>query len=251
MLLIKYIALGIIQGFTEFLPVSSSAHLVIFQEILHIKENQLILNIVLHLGTLCAVIVFLRRDWQHFLEKRVIWCVALTTIFTAAVVIVGKDFFESLFTSSSYVALPLLITGIVLLFTKNFFKGSRTPSNLNSFDAVLVGIVQGLAVIPGISRSGVTISMLLFRKVEPETAFKFSFLISIVAILGALCLEIKGFSSVPVEKVPMMAVAFCVSFGCGLLALKILFSFIQRARMHIFGYYCVILAAVLWIFQAI
>lgn len=249
--IIKYVFLGLVQGLTEFLPVSSSAHLVIFQELLHIGENQLILDIVLHLGTLLAVVVFLFPDLKTLLEKKILSPVLLATVCTAAVALLGKDFFESLFLSARYVYLPLLVTAAVLLLTKRCAanKGGRTLRELRSADAIYLGLVQGLAVMPGLSRSGLTIATLLFRRVERETAFKFSFLASILAILGALFLEIKGFSCLARHEIKYMAFAFFTAFASGLLALKILFVAVRQAKLHLFGYYCLALALILWIFQ--
>ena len=236
---------------TEFLPVSSSAHLVIFQDLLQIRENQLLLNIVLHLGTLAALIVFLFKDIKRLLKTKVLLYIFLATALTVAVVILGEkilgeDFFESMFFSVRKLALPLFITGLILLATKKFAKGRRLLPDLKITDALWLGIAQGLSVIPGLSRSGVTISTLLFRNVERETAFKFSFLASILAILGALFFELKDFSSVAPCEFRCMLFGFSAAFLSGLLALKILLTVIRRARLHLFGYYCLALALVLW-----
>lgn len=245
MSIIKYIFLGIIQGLTEFLPVSSSAHLAIFQDLFGLKNNQLLLDIVLHLGTLLAVVVFLFKDIRRLLKGKVLLYIFLATAITSIVVIRGKEFFEDLFLSSKNVALPLLITGIILLCTKKFTQGRRGISDLKIGDALWFGIVQGLAVIPGISRSGSTISTLLFRNVEREAAFKFSFLASILAILGALFFKLEAFSQVGFLEFRYMALGFLTSFLSGLLALKILLLVIRRAYLHLFGYYCLVLAGIL------
>lgn len=243
--IIKYIFLGIIQGLTEFLPVSSSAHLVIFQGLFGLEKNQILLDIVLHLGTLLAVIVFLFKDIRNLLKRRVLVYIFLATAITCVIVIKGQDFFESMFVSAKNLSLPLLITGIILLCTKKIAQGKRGISDLKVGDAVWFGIVQGLAVIPGISRSGITISTLLFRHVEKETAFKFSFLASILAILGALFFKLKAFSQVGFLEFRYMALGFLAAFFSGLIALKILLSVIRRARLHLFGYYCLVLAGIL------
>lgn len=246
MLLIKYIFLGIVQGLTEFLPVSSSAHLVIFQERLAIQENQLLLGIVLHLGTLLALIVFLFKDIKRLLTIKIIFYIFLATALTAAIALIGKDFFEGMFLSSKAVTLPLFITGVILLCTKKFSQGKRKFSNLKFTDALWLGLVQGLSVIPGLSRSGLTISTLLFRNVERETAFKFSFLASILAILGALIFKLNKFSQLSLLEFRYMTFGFFAAFLSGLIALKILLSVIRKAQLHLFGYYCLILALILW-----
>lgn len=246
MFAIKYIFLGIIQGLTEFLPVSSSAHLVLFQDLLGFKENQILLDIVLHVGSLFALIVFLFKDIKRFLTAKSLFYIFLATVLTAAVVLLGEDFFEIMFAAPQKLVLPLFITGIVLLCTKKFSKGLRTLSELKIGDALWLGIFQGLSVIPGLSRSGITISALLFRNVERETAFKFSFLASILAILGALLFKIGEFSQVSFFEFKYMVFGFLASFLSGLMALKILLTVIRKARLHLFGYYCLVLGLVLW-----
>lgn len=243
---IKYIFLGIIQGLTEFLPVSSSAHLVIFQQLLELKENQILLDIVLHLGTLFALIVFLFKDIKLLFQKRILLYVILATVLTAAIALLGKDFFESMFFSVKKIALPLFITGVVLLCTKGFKRGERHFANLNMGDGFWLGIVQGLAVIPGLSRSGLTISTLLFRNVDKESAFKFSFLASVPAILGAVFLKSNEISRLGLVEFRDMTFGFFAAFFTGLLALKVLFTLVRKARLYLFGYYCLLLALWLW-----
>lgn len=234
---------------SEFLPVSSSAHLVIFQDLLQIRENQLLLYIVLHLGTLLALIVFLFKDIKRLLNKRILFYIFLATALTAIIVILGEGFFESMFLSVKKLTLPLVVTGIVLLCTKRQAQGSRAFANLKIRDGFWLGIVQGISVIPGLSRSGLTISTLLFCNVERETAFKFSFLASIPAILGALFFKISDFSGLAFFEFRYMIFGFLASFLSGLLALKILLIVIRQARFHLFGYYCLVLALVLLIFK--
>ena len=246
MLTIKYIFLGIVQGLTEFLPVSSSAHLVIFQDLLGFKENQILLDIVLHVGTLFALIVFLFKDIKRLLTIKVLFLIFLATVLTVAIVLLGEDFFEGMFSAPAKLALPLFITGITLLCTKKFTKGLRSLSELKIGDAFWLGILQGISVIPGLSRSGLTISALLFRNVQREAAFKFSFLASIPVILGALLFKVGEFSQISSFEFKYMAFGFFASFLSGLLALKILLIVIRKARLHLFGYYCLALAFVLW-----
>ncbi|UCB56834.1 MAG: undecaprenyl-diphosphate phosphatase [Candidatus Omnitrophota bacterium] len=243
-MLIKYIFLGIIQGLTEFLPVSSSAHLVIFQELFGLSQDKVVLSIALHLGSLAALIVFLFKDIKRFLKPRIVSSILLATFVTAVIVILGQDYFESMF-SSGRLILPLIVSGIILLSTKKFGGGLRGADDLKLADGFWLGLVQGLSVIPGLSRSGVTISTLLFRGVERETAFKFSFLASILAILGALFFKVKDFAS-PACFDRYMLFGFLGAFLSGLLALKVLLAIIRRARFYLFGYYCLALALVLW-----
>ena len=153
-----------------------------------------------------------------------------------------------MFCSAKKCSLPLLITGLILLTTKRFTHGERRLPNLKVMDALWLGVTQGFSVIPGLSRSGLTISTLLFRRVERETAFKFSFLASILAILGALFFKISGFSQLSPWEFRPMVFGFFASFFSGLLALKILLIFLRRSQLYLFGYYCLILALAVWIF---
>ena len=244
--IIQYIFLGIVQGLTEFLPLSSSAHLVIFQDLLDVQENRILLGIILHLGTLAALVVFLFKDIMRLLNKKVLLYIFLATALTAIIVILGQDFFEALFRSAKRLSLPLFATGLILLCTRRFIHGRRGFTDLKVMDAVWLGLVQGLAVIPGLSRSGITISALLFCNVERETAFKFSFLAAIPAILGALFFKLNDFSHLSPFEFKYMLFGFFASFFSGLLALRILLTVIRKARLHLFGYYCLILALALW-----
>jgi undecaprenyl-diphosphatase len=247
MQMIKYIFLGLIQGLTEFLPVSSSAHLVILQDLFKMQQNQLLFDIVLHLGTLTAVVVFLWKDLKYIFNPRVLFYLFLVTAITFIIVLLGKAFFENMFSSVQKVALPLFVTGIILLSTKRFTQGRRRFTDLKIVDAILLGIIQGFSVIPGLSRSGATISVLLFRYIERETAFKFSFLASILAISGAFFFKIKDFSQLGFFEYKYMFFGFLSAFGSGFLALHILLAVMRKARLYLFGYYCLALSLVVGI----
>ena len=167
MLTLKYIILGIVQGITEFFPVSSSAHLVILQRILGITQEGLALSIVLHLGTALALVVFFFKDIIEALRNRaILLLIIIATIITGIIGLTGKDFFERIFSSTRLVAFALIFTGLILIFSKKFSSGKRDILDIK--DASFLGLAQGLAIIPGISRSGVTICTLLFSGVDQE-----------------------------------------------------------------------------------
>ncbi len=238
--------LGVVQGLTEFLPVSSSGHLVILQKYLALGENGYLVGIVmLHLGTLLAVSVFFFNDIKKIINDffmrrntKIVIYIAVVTLITGVCGILGRDFFKGLFASPRKVCLMLIATGIILLVTKKFINGKRSLSELNIKDALWLGITQSLAIIPGISRSGITISTLLFRDVNKESAFRFSFLASIPVILGAFILESSELGRVPGPVIVYMLAGTLLAFLSGLLALKILFHVIQKAKFFYFGYYC-------------
>ncbi|OGX19457.1 MAG: hypothetical protein A3K54_04965, partial [Omnitrophica WOR_2 bacterium RBG_13_44_8] len=189
--MLKYIILGIIQGVTEFLPVSSSGHLVIAEKLLGINEHLVAVSVILHLGTSLALVIFFFRDILNLLRNlRLLSYIIIVTLITGIIGLSGKDFFERLFASPKLVAAALIITGIILLLTKKFMQAKRNTLNLK--DALVLGLTQGFAIIPGISRSGMTISTLLFRGLDREVSFRFAFLASIPAVFGAAILEAKN-----------------------------------------------------------
>jgi undecaprenyl-diphosphatase len=245
--MIKYLFLGIIQGLTEFLPISSSGHLVIMQKILGLSGQEVILSVILHLGTTLALILFFFKDILKVLSNRreLLWIIIVTLI-TGIIGISGKEFFEVLFSSVNAVAIALIITGAILILTRGFMEGKR--NNLQIKDAIILGLAQGVAIIPGISRSGITISTLLFRGLDKGISFKFSFLASIPAILGALLLEAREINSVLKANLINFTAGFIFSFLTGLISLGILKFILQRAKFYYFGYYCIIVAIVTLLF---
>ena len=245
--MIKYIFLGLVQGLTEFLPVSSSGHLVIIQNILGIHSNQVAISVVLHLGTLLAVIIFFYRDILNLLKNpSLLRKVFLVVIITGIIAVTGRGFFESLFSSPKVVGVAWIFTGLILIATKKITQLNR--NKLNSIDALIMGVTQGLAIIPGISRSGITISTLFFRKIQRELAFTFSFLVAIPIILGGALLEARKIGSLPSTDIKNLAVGFMVSFITGFFALSLLKLVINKAKFYYFGYYCIFMAVVTLLF---
>ncbi len=245
--MIKYIFLGIVQGLTEFLPVSSSGHLVIVQKILGIHANEIAISVILHLGTLLAVIIFFRKDILSLLRNpRLLGLAAIVVIITGSIGVLGKHFFEGLFSSAKAVGVAWIFTGLVLISTKKLIQLGRDKLKLK--DALILGLTQGLAIIPGISRSGITISTLFYRKVERKFAFTFSFLISIPIILGAALLEARKIESAFQSDIINLIAGFIFSFITGLLALVILRQVINKGKFYYFGYYCLFMAVVTLLF---
>lgn len=245
--MIKYIILGIVQGLTEFLPVSSSGHLVIMQKILNIPGHFVATSLVLHLGTLLAVIVFFWQDILSLLKNyKLLIQLCLAVIITGAIGILGKDFFVSLFSSAKAVAVAWIFTGLILLATKKFTQLNK--EKLQTKDALILGLAQSLAIIPGISRSGITISALFFRKVKRQLAFSVSFLISIPIIFGGALLEAGKIESLAQAQIKNLAAGLIFSFISGLIALLVLRLIIHKAKFYYFGYYCLLMAIVTLLF---
>ncbi len=260
--LIKLLFLAVVQGLTEFLPVSSSGHLVIFRNYLGVESQGGFWEIILHFGTLLAIFIFfwkeiinilksviisvgrlisgkkftdLVRDDVHF---RLFLLILVGTIPTGLVAIAFKDTLEALFNKPALAGVMIMVTGTLLWFTKNFSKGPSSKKSISFIDALIVGLAQGIAIIPGISRSGSTISVACFRGVSRGLAARFSFLLSIPAIIGATALKHKEVVALDREGLFCAAIVISVAALVGYFALRWLVSVIERGRFYMFAYYC-------------
>ncbi len=241
--MLKYIILGIIQGLTEFLPVSSSGHLVVLQRIFGMTNGQVATSVILHMGTLMSLCIFFFGDILALLrDLKSLLLIFIATFITGVIGICGKGFFEELFSSPEFVAFAWLVTGAVLILSKKFMQAKRHTVSLK--DASMLGATQGLAIIPGLSRSGITISTLLFRGIDRETSFRFSFLASVPAIAGAAFVEAKDIHFIFQGDTKNFIIGFFCSLIVGLISLKFLRSIIHRSKFHYFGYYCIFAATI-------
>lgn len=238
--------LAIIQGLTEFLPVSSSGHLVIFQKLFNLAEPPVLFDVLVHLGTLGAVAIYFRKTLVK-LSQKTIWLIIFGTIPAAIVGLFLQNYISQIFDSLRLVGISLLITAALLFSTKRFKSLKRHFNSLKWLDAVVVGIFQALAIIPGISRSGSTIVSGLWRGFDRKTAFQFSFYLAIPAIFGALVLQIPDLtyssSGYLGQGFLGMVIAGIVGYG----ALKILEKILYQARFWLFGVYCLILGIIVFI----
>ena len=237
--------LGLVQGLTEFLPISSSGHLVIFQSILGVKISGNQFEILVHLGTLMSVILVFRDELKNILTslhsmqtKNFILYIILGT---APAVIIGigfKDFFMELFDDQYAVGIALIFTGSFLIITF-FISASDEPYSLkNSF---LIGLAQALAIIPGISRSGMTISTALILGISPKRAARFSFILAIPVISGATLItfiETNDYSQILNLS---GLVGLLTSFVVGYISLRWLLKWIESGKLYLFGSYCIII----------
>jgi len=239
------IVLGLVQGLTEFLPVSSSGHLVFFQKIFGIGEEALAFDIVMHVATLVAVVAIFWKELWHMIRHPFSKLTVLVIIATVPTAIIGfafKDFFEYTFSSAAFLGPCFILTGLILLFADRSRERIHYGKDLESvsyMDAVLIGISQAAAIIPAISRSGATISAGLFRGLKKEFAIKFSFLMSVPAIIGPALFDAKNvttqmFSDVGVFPLitGMLAAAVAGYFG-----IKFMLDFFSRASLKVFAYY--------------
>jgi len=227
---------GIVQGVTEFLPVSSSGHLVILHRLIGLKEPQMAFDIMLHVGTLAAIFIVFWNDILNVFttKKKIGQFILIGTIATGVFVLVFGKGIESAFGNVKVVAAMLVLTGVWLIFG-NFVRFGSGP--MSGFKAVLIGLVQGIASLPGISRSGATISMGLSLGLDAKSAARFSFLLSIPAVIAAFLLKIKdvAFAGFGINYM----VGFIISCIVGILSLKLLLRVLYRNRLHWFGIYCI------------
>ncbi len=252
------IFLGIVQGLTEFLPISSSGHLVIFQKILGLAEHDLTFDIVAHLGTLCSVLVVYRKVVWNIVGDcfttvrhqkmspgfQLVLFMFVASLPTGLIGFLFKDHFESLFNQLAAVGAFLCVTGVLLFATRkvpasgSFGEVSVTALNsqLSYAKAFTIGLLQGLAITPGISRSGTTIAAGLFLKLEKNSAALFSFLIAIPAILGAVVLQLRDMSWSG-QSVSYLITGFFAAFVFGWLGLSAVLAAVRRGRLDVFSIY--------------
>ena len=251
--------LGIIQGLTEFLPISSSGHLVIFQKIFDFSEPPVAFHTLVHFGTLVALFFFfwknIRKIFRGFFKEmktkkrgessNLVFYLVLGSL---PVVIVGflvKDRIETIFNSLTIVGFCLVGTAVILFLTSLFKNHKKDLSNstkkIGLLDTIFIGFFQAVAILPGISRSGWTISAGIYRGFKREAAFNFSFYLGMIAIFGATILQIPEISNLQlVEGI----IGFSASAIVGFLSLKILRRLVIGGKFHYFGIYCAILGAI-------
>ena len=241
--LIEIVILAVIQGLTEWLPISSSGHLVIAQKYLGLNLP-LIFSVMLHAGTIVVVLTVFRKDIAEIIralvkrdfetdEGRLALFIAVGSVPIALLGFVFHDFFESLFNNLLVVGIALLITGFVLFFSEKRI-GNR---KMGILDSLLIGLAQAVAIIPGVSRSGVTVATGLLRKIDKATAFKYSFLLSIPAVIGATVMESREIVVGNVDMIPLFLGAI-ISMIVGYVSLKLLQKIVMSEKIHLFAYYC-------------
>ncbi|MGI6548842.1 MAG: undecaprenyl-diphosphatase UppP [Syntrophomonadales bacterium] len=246
MSIIEALLLGLVQGLTEFLPVSSSGHLVIFQHLLGIQEPPLTFDTLVHLGTLIPVFVVFWPDIAEILKKpfsRLPILVVVGCIPAAAMGILLEPVFEKAFESLLVVGIGLLITGFILVLAEKLSTRdlrNKNWSTMTAWDAILIGVMQGIAITPGISRSGSTIAGSLLRGLNREYAARFSFLLSIPVIMGAGLLQLKDLPAgafAGLNWIPYL-VGPAVAAVSGYVAIKLVLRFVKSGRLSVFSYYC-------------
>ena len=242
------IALGIVQGITEFFPVSSTAHLILIPWFFHWsgEVNTLIFDVALHAGTLSALLICFYNDWLHMFlrDRKTLLFILVATIPAGLAGVVFKDLVENQLRSPLIIACSTVAFAVLMLVAERY--GKRNSDRASFKDWVFIGIAQAIALIPGVSRSGITITAGLFRNLTRESAAKFSFLLSTPVIGGAALLEGRKLLHTPGDyHLDAFAIGFLASFVSGLFAIKVLLRFLKKHPLNIFAYYRFLLAALI------
>ena len=263
------IFLGIVQGITEFLPISSSGHLSILQNFINLnyaEQDHLFFDVLLHLGTLVSICIFYRKDLYTMVTDtvkfirgrrnyeyddarvtpsfRLVLLVAIATL-PLLFVLPLKNKIESLYYNTTFIGFALIITGALLFVSDKLTSGHKTEKNMTVREALIVGIVQAIAIIPGLSRSGTTISTGLASNLNRDFAVRFSFLLSIPAVLGATFVSFISALKAGVNwaLAPMYLIGFIVSAVVGYFSLGLIRKLIADGNFGKFSYYCWIVGA--------
>lgn len=258
--LIRYLIIGIVQGISEVLPISSSAHLVLIQELLGIKDDNLTLEVFLHLASLVSILFLLRnklinliggfikyvflRKKEYELEFKICCYIVISTIPIVVFTILFKEQINMIGSNILVIGLLLIINGVLLL-TISKIKGVRTLKDFNVIDALIIGCFQCIGIFPGISRSGSCLYGAYSRKIEKNSATDYAFLLFVPAVVGATVLEFGNFTNTMVnDYLWMYIIVFLVTSIVTFLAFKLLLKIVKEGKLKYFGYYCIFIGVI-------
>lgn len=253
---IHALILGIVQGFTEFLPVSSSGHLVLTEHLLGDATGGLTFEIWLHLATLVAVVAALHRDLRRLIvglvpggedtafARRWVPAIVLGTVPAVLVGLFLKDQVEAVFSSVRWVGADLLLTATILLASR-FFPARNAPLTL--WRSLTIGVGQALAILPGVSRSGTTLATGVTLGLSGPDAARFSFILSVPVILGAVVLELPALAKLGAASPLVLVAGFVSAAACGYLAIRVVWRVMEQRRLAWFAPYCAILGVIVLI----
>ncbi|NMC36511.1 undecaprenyl-diphosphate phosphatase [Candidatus Beckwithbacteria bacterium] len=254
--------LGIVQGFTEFLPVSSSGHLALLQSWLGFKNPPITFDILLHLGTLLAILWFFKKTlqeiasqfWQSVSKKdwhlfpKISYLVIIGTLPATILGLLIKSSIETFFTTKLFIGIGFLISSAFLL-SSQFLTQKNQDKTITIKRAVIIGLAQAIAILPGISRSGSTVSTGLLQGIKREEAFTFSFLLAIPAIVGAVTLDLDKITSISSDQIPSYVIGFTAAFITGMVSLLIFKKLVSQLKLSWFGFYCLTLGMITMFFS--
>ncbi|MDH7479102.1 MAG: undecaprenyl-diphosphate phosphatase [Syntrophomonadaceae bacterium] len=236
------VIMGFVQGLTEFLPISSSGHLVIMHHLLGFEEPPITFDVLVHLSTTAAVILAFWGDVRSILSnprQKLVLLIVVASIPTAIIGFLFEPIFKGFFTSLMVVGGGLLLTGVLLWVSDRMTVSRKGLGETSYFDALIIGAIQGLAITPGVSRSGSTIAGGLLLGLNRDLAARFSFLLSVPAVLGAGLLEFKDIYSGGSDLPFWPALTGALSAGLtSFLAILFLLRLVRQGRLHLFAYYC-------------
>ena len=247
MTLVEAAILGLVQGLTEFLPISSSGHLALAQQVLGIGGSQnLAFDVFLHVATLFAVMWSLRTDVQRVatgvftggVERRLALTLIIAMVPTAVIALSIQTYAQAALDRPEVVGAALILTGVVLFLAPRFRTGVKSIYDIKPKQALVIGAAQGIAVIPGLSRSGLTIGAAIGMGVVAEAAARFSFLLSILAITAAMAVTLLKQGAMAGLSVSNVAVGMLAAWLAGVLSIKWLLRIARRGRFDGFAYYC-------------
>lgn len=250
MSIFQAIIYGIVQGIGEFLPISSSGHLIALPQILGWEDPGLAFDVALHIGTLVAVVAFFWKDWVRLItagftkskskEGKLFWYIIIATIPGGLIGILLEKKAESAFRNLALVGFMLIVMGIIMYIADKINDNTVEIENIGLGRSFLIGISQAVAIIPGVSRAGITMSTGLFAGLSKESAARFSFLLSTPIIIGAGLLKLKNLVHTPAAQVPSVAVAVITSAIVGFLSIKFLLNYLKNKGFGIFIAYRII-----------
>lgn len=260
--MISIFFLAFIQGISEFLPISSSAHLIIFRDLFMIGKDvissdiALTFDVSLHFGTLLAIIIYFYKDFLNMTinifnkdskERNITFCIILSTIPAALVGLFFEDIIENVIrTKYIIISLSLIIMGIILYYSDMKMKKDRSLNNMNFKDAILIGFSQIFALIPGFSRSGVTITSARLLKINREDATKYSFYMSFPILIGAVIL--KSNFKIIIENINIFIVGITVSFITGIFCIKVLLNYVKTNNFKVFMWYRLLMGLIIFLY---
>lgn len=253
--------LGVVQGVTEFLPISSSGHLALLEHYFKAPGAGLSFDILLHLGTVAALLTYFRNDWRNMadavlrpspytrLDRRLFICIVVASVPGALAGVLLEHKAETVFREPLHIALLLGGMGLLLIAAERLARHERPLTNLKLGDALLIGLSQALAIMPGVSRSGITMTCALFLGFNRETAARFSFLLSTPIIAGAGLWHLRKWVQAPPDNlsVPVAALGFVAALLSSYLTIKYLLRFLRRHTFYPFAFYRLALAALILI----
>lgn len=262
---IQAAVLGAVQGLTEFIPISSSGHLVVVRQLFNLPDQGLAFDAVLHLATATAILIYFWNDWRHLWvsllsrsqmrgvqqSRKLFWLIAVTTVPAIGAGLLWAGYLEGQLRNIPTIASLMILTGLLFILIERIAQPHRDLTKLNFFDALSIGLAQALAILPGISRSGATIITGMYHGLRREVAARYSFLAAgpIVVLAGLYSLwKLLAAGSSEVETISLI-VGFVASLLAGLVAIHFLLKWLKQNRLYVFAGYLIIVGVGLVIFS--